>query len=87
MPPAHPPPVLDVRGEVYFPIAGFERLNDELLERGARAFANPRNAGAGSLRQKDPLVTASRPLHMVVHGIGARVGFDIDCQSPRSPEP
>ncbi|WP_030272436.1 NAD-dependent DNA ligase LigA [Streptomyces sp. NRRL B-24484] len=46
-----------------------------------RLFMNPRNAAAGSLRMKDPLVTASRPLHMVVHGIGARVGFDIDCQS------
>jgi DNA ligase (NAD+) len=61
--------VLDVRGEVYFPIAGFERLNDELLERGARAFANPRNAGAGSLRQKDPAVTASRPLRLWCHGV------------------
>ncbi|MFF2041727.1 NAD-dependent DNA ligase LigA [Kitasatospora sp. NPDC058170] len=67
-----------------------ERRRQENEERAAegkrpramiRLFMNPRNAAAGSLRQKDPHVTASRPLHMVVHGIGARSGFDIDCQS------
>ncbi|XUM05104.1 NAD-dependent DNA ligase LigA [Streptomyces venezuelae ATCC 10712] len=75
------PDLVEIRGEVYFPMEGFEALNARLVEAGDKPFANPRNAAAGSLRQKDPKVTASRPLHMVVHGIGAREGFDIDCLS------
>ncbi|MGW0119789.1 NAD-dependent DNA ligase LigA [Streptomyces sp. NPDC003327] len=71
------PALVEVRGEVYFPMEGFEALNARLVEAGDKPFANPRNAAAGSLRQKDPKVTASRPLHMVVHGIGAREGFEI----------
>lgn len=69
---------MEIRGEVYFPMEKFEELNARLVEGGDKPFANPRNAAAGSLRQKDPRVTATRPLHMVVHGIGAREGFDID---------
>ncbi|MFE2730794.1 NAD-dependent DNA ligase LigA [Streptomyces sp. NPDC059349] len=72
------PALVEIRGEVFFPMAGFEELNARLVEAGDKPFANPRNAAAGSLRQKDPRVTATRPLHMVVHGIGAREGFDID---------
>ncbi|MET9494910.1 NAD-dependent DNA ligase LigA [Streptomyces sp. NPDC006552] len=72
------PALVEVRGEVFFPMEKFEELNARLVEAGDKPFANPRNAAAGSLRQKDPRVTASRPLHMVVHGIGAREGFDID---------
>ncbi|MFF1677214.1 NAD-dependent DNA ligase LigA [Streptomyces sp. NPDC058256] len=72
------PDLVEIRGEVYFPMEKFEELNARLVEGGDKPFANPRNAAAGSLRQKDPRVTASRPLHMVVHGIGAREGFDID---------
>jgi DNA ligase (NAD+) len=75
------PALVEVRGEVYFPGEKFEELNARLVEAGGKPFANPRNAAAGSLRQKDPRVTASRPLRMVVHGIGAREGFTIDCQS------
>jgi DNA ligase (NAD+) len=63
------PEVLDVRGEVYLPVKGFERVNEELREREERTFANPRNAAAGSLRQKDPKVTASRPLALWCHGV------------------
>jgi DNA ligase (NAD+) len=71
------PELVEVRGEVFFPMERFEELNARLVEAGDKPFANPRNAAAGSLRQKDPKVTATRPLHMVVHGIGAREGFDV----------
>jgi len=64
------PAVLEVRGEVYFPTAAFEALNEQLGEAGRPPFANPRNAAAGSLRQKDPRVTATRPLRVVLHGVG-----------------
>jgi DNA ligase (NAD+) len=70
------PEVLEVRGEVFLPEAAFERLNVTLQEAGKPAFANPRNAGAGSLRQKDPRVTASRELGAIVHGIGRVVGSE-----------
>ncbi len=75
------PALLEVRGEVFFPVAGFADLNAALVEAGKAPFANPRNAAAGSLRQKDPRVTASRPLTMVVHGVGAREGFTAARQS------
>jgi DNA ligase (NAD+) len=78
----HPvPALLEVRGEVFFPVAGFEELNASLVEAGKAPFSNPRNAAAGSLRQKNPRITASRPLRMVCHGIGAREGFDPSRQS------
>ena len=64
------PKVLEVRGEVYLPVKAFEKLNEELAERGERTFANPRNGAAGSLRQKDPAITASRPMRLWCHGIG-----------------
>ncbi|MGW8883580.1 NAD-dependent DNA ligase LigA [Streptomyces sp. NPDC055749] len=72
------PELVEIRGEVFFPMEAFEELNARLVEADDKPFANPRNAAAGSLRQKDPKVTATRPLHMVVHGIGAREGFAID---------
>ncbi|ARF57540.1 NAD-dependent DNA ligase LigA [Streptomyces gilvosporeus] len=75
------PELVEVRGEVYFPMEKFLELNERLVADGKPPFANPRNAAAGSLRQKDPKVTATRPLHMVVHGVGAREGFAIDRQS------
>jgi DNA ligase (NAD+) len=71
---ANPPPVLEVRGEVYLPVKAFEKLNEELTEQGGRPFANPRNAAAGSLRQKDPAMTASRPLRLWCHGVGTAQG-------------
>jgi DNA ligase (NAD+) len=69
------PDLVEIRGEVYFPMEKFQELNARLVGAGDKPFANPRNAAAGSLRQKDPRVTASRPLHMVVHGIGALEGY------------
>ena len=75
------PSQLEVRGEVFFPLKAFDELNDSLAEAGKPRFANPRNAAAGSLRQKDPKVTASRPLDVVVHGIGAAIGVSFDKQS------
>ncbi len=76
-----PPAYLEVRGEVYLPVKAFERLNEELLEGGQRAFANPRNAAAGSLRQKDPRVSAGRPLAMWVHSFGWAEGVRFDSHS------
>ncbi len=75
------PAVLEVRGEIFFPVAAFEELNAALVAAGKAPFANPRNAAAGSLRQKDPAVTASRPLQMIVHGVGERDGLDVTSQS------
>jgi DNA ligase (NAD+) len=69
------PQTLEVRGEVFLPVTAFEELNARLTEAGKAAFANPRNSAAGSLRQKDPRVTASRPLEVIVHGIGRVEGF------------
>ncbi|NED16733.1 NAD-dependent DNA ligase LigA [Streptomyces sp. SID9913] len=69
------PDLVEIRGEVFFPMEKFQELNARLVAAGDKPFANPRNAAAGSLRQKDPRVTATRPLHMVVHGIGALEGF------------
>lgn len=64
------PATLEVRGEVFFPVAAFSALNEALVNAGKAPFANPRNAAAGSLRQKDPRVTATRPLRVVLHGVG-----------------
>jgi len=69
------PDVLEVRGEVFFRLADFEALNAALVEDGKTPFANPRNSAAGSLRQKDPAVTARRKLRMICHGVGYTEGF------------
>jgi len=68
---AHPPALLEVRGEVYLPVAAFEELNRRQAEAGERLFANPRNCAAGSLRQKDPRITASRPLAFFAYQVAA----------------
>ena len=68
--PAH----LEVRGEIYMPTADFEAMNQRQLEAGERTFVNPRNSAAGSLRQKDPAVTAQRPLHFWAYAVGVVEG-------------
>ncbi len=75
------PARIEVRGEVFLPVAAFEALNESLVAAGKAPFANPRNSAAGSLRQKDPKVTGSRALAMVCHGIGHRDGFEPRRQS------
>jgi DNA ligase (NAD+) len=70
------PALVEVRGEVYFRLDDFAALNASLVEAGKPPFANPRNTAAGSLRQKDPRVTASRNLRLICHGLGKREGFN-----------
>lgn len=75
------PDLVEVRGEVFFAVEDFLALNASLVEQGKPPFANPRNTAAGSLRQKDPKVTASRKLRMICHGIGRSQGFEVARQS------
>ncbi len=72
------PTVLEVRGEVFLPVQNFADLNAALVEQGKQPFANPRNAAAGSLRQKDPRVTATRPLSFLCHGLGEATGVSVE---------
>ncbi|MEP6885055.1 MAG: NAD-dependent DNA ligase LigA [Gammaproteobacteria bacterium] len=74
------PPVLEVRGEVFMPLAGFAKFNQEALARGEKVFVNPRNAAAGSLRQLDPKMTAARPLDLFIYGLGLVEGAELPAQ-------
>jgi DNA ligase (NAD+) len=75
------PSLLEVRGEVYMPLSGFNKLNERLVAEGKKATPNPRNAAAGSLRQKDSSITASRPLAFWAYGIGAHEGVELATHS------
>src|SRR5690606_12191104 len=81
------PALIEVRGEVFFPVAAFEELNASLVAAGKPPFANPRNTAAGSLRQKDPRVTASRALHMLAPGVGAIAWGDVPPARPPPAQP
>ena len=70
-----PPPVLEVRGEVFLGRKAFNRINDEQLAAGGRMFLNPRNAAAGAVRQKDPRITARRPLDFISYAVGETVNL------------
>jgi DNA ligase (NAD+) len=72
------PPVLEVRGEVYLPLTGFNELNERLIAEGKKPTPNPRNAAAGSLRLKDSSITAARPLSIWIHGLGVRDGLQVE---------
>ncbi|MEX0657504.1 MAG: NAD-dependent DNA ligase LigA [Egibacteraceae bacterium] len=76
-----PPAVLEARGEVYYPVAEFAAMNTAREEAGEPRFANPRNAASGALRQKDPAITATRPLRLVCHGMGVVEGVAVHSQS------
>jgi DNA ligase (NAD+) len=73
-----PPALLEVRGEVYLPLSGFNELNERLIAEGKKPTPNPRNAAAGSLRQKDSSITAQRPLAIWIHGLGHKDGLPAD---------
>ncbi|CAM3656362.1 NAD-dependent DNA ligase LigA [Kibdelosporangium persicum] len=75
------PKLVEVRGEVFFRVEDFLELNAKQAEAGKQVYANPRNTAAGSLRQKDPSITASRKLRLICHGLGKREGFELDRQS------
>ncbi|MEV4415297.1 NAD-dependent DNA ligase LigA [Catellatospora sp. NPDC049609] len=77
----NPPDLVEIRGEIYFPAQAFADLNAAQVAAGERTYVNPRNAASGSLRQKDPSITAKRALELIVHGIGARTGFEPTSQS------
>ncbi|HTX69863.1 MAG TPA: NAD-dependent DNA ligase LigA [Thermoleophilia bacterium] len=74
---ADPPPVVEVRGEVYLPLAAFDRLNEQRIADGLPAFVNPRNSAAGSIRQLDPKLAASRPLDVWCYAVGYSEGLDL----------
>jgi DNA ligase (NAD+) len=74
------PALLEVRGEVYMPLSGFRKLNEQLLAEGKKVAPNPRNAAAGSLRQKDSSITARRPLAVWMYGVGERQGLELETQ-------
>jgi len=76
-----PPPLLEVRGEVYLPLSGFRQLNEQLAGTNQKLAPNPRNAAAGSLRQKNSAITASRPLSLWVYGVGVREGVEAGTHS------
>ncbi len=75
------PEVVEIRGEVFYALEDFAKLNKSLIDQGKAPFANPRNSASGSLRQKDSSVTASRPLQMIVHGVGALKDESVKAQS------